>query len=181
MEEKAWSNLPGRVRRRPRLFLAAILSGQIAGLLFLASWCLVYLAFRREWSWTWPIQVIATFIEGDRALHDPNALTYVLGILVNQLVPALAWSAVFGWVAISRLFVPRLATSLVLGAGVGLLAMGFGVYLIVPPVMAVLHDHNAWWRELPRQWDWILHLAFGLSLGWFFDVLRPRVELVDER
>lgn len=172
MEELAWSNLPGRVLEKPRIFGYALLAGQLAGLAFLAFWCLVFLLFRHDHPWTWPIQVIGAFLLGEGALWEPSALAYVLGILVNQVV-ALAWAGAYGWLMISPRFPHALSSRMTAAFLLGLAAISVDVYFLLPPVIGVLHDQDFWWKHLPRTWDWVAHIAFGLVLGWFFDVFAP--------
>lgn len=175
-EQMAWTNLLGRAREQPRRVLTCLLAGQLAGLAFLGLWVLVYLLFHHDRPFDWPIRVIATFLLGGRALEEPTALTYVLGILVNQLIPALAWSMFFAWIVMSPKFPIRLSTCVSLGLFIGLLSMGVDVFFLVPPAMGVLQDHDFWWSYTPRSWDWIAHIAYGMSLGWFYMVFEPRIE-----
>lgn len=174
----AWSALGGRALDQPRKLLACFLAGQAAGLAFLGFWVLVFLAFRRDRPFEYPIRIVASFWLGGGTIEDPNALTYVFGILINQMIPAFAWSMIFAWIVMSPRFPIRMSTCMTLGFVIGLAAMWFDVYFLVPPVMAVLHDEDYWWSMLPRTWDWLAHIAYGLALGWFYLALRPRVEKV---
>lgn len=171
----SWSYLLGGIAERRRVFFSALLAGQIAGLAFLAIWCLGTLAFFRETSGIWPLRVMASFLMGDGALTAPPGLVIVLGLVVNQFIPSLLWSLLFGWVVVGPLVRTSLARSLVLGGLVGFLAVAAGVQLILPPIAGVLFDENLWWSSLPRWWDWVAHLCFGVTMGWFFEVLRPRL------
>jgi|GEM_PF-1242337 len=173
-----WSALGGRALDQPRKVLACFWAGQLAGLAFLAFWVLVYLAFRRDRSFEYPIRIIATFWLGEGAIERPNALTYVFGVLINQAIPAFAWSMVYAWIVMSPRFPIRMSTCMTLGFVIGLAAMWIDVYFLVPPVMTVLHDKDYWWAALPRTWDWLAHIAYGLTLGWFYLALRPRIEKV---
>src|SRR5690606_885664 len=113
---------------------------------------------------------------GEAALGAPTALTFIVGILVNQLMPALFWSMAYAWSVMSPRFVIRMSTCVRLGLFSGLAAMMIDVFCLIPPLMWVLHDGNPWWVGLPRAWDWIAHIAYGMTLGWFFAVLQPRIE-----
>lgn len=175
-EEMAWSRLGGRAHEQPRRVLAAAVAGQIAGLIFLAFWVLAYLAFRTEEPFDWPVRMIASLVLGEAAVEAPAALTWVVGLLVNQLLPALAWSMAFAWIAMSPRFTIRLSTCVTLGLVIGLAAMMVDVFFLIPPVLSVLHDRDFWWDYTPRPWDWAAHIAYGMSLGWFFVVLQPRIE-----
>lgn len=165
--------LGGRVLERRRSFGAAVGAGQLGGLAFLVLWIFAYSISFRGLPWTWPVQVIAAFLLGSQALHAPTVLTFVIGILVNQAV-ALAWSMAYGWLAVSAIYRPRLATNVVAGLGIGLLAAFVDTILLVPPLFWILQDMNPWWGELSRSWDWLAHIAFGMTTGWFFQVFRPR-------
>lgn len=166
--------LGGRVLEKRGTFTAALVAGQLGGLAFVALWLFAYAVSFRGLPWTWPIRVIASFLLGESALHAPTALTYVLGILLNQAV-AFAWSAAFGWVAVSTVYSPRLATNVVGGLILGLLAAFVDTVFLVPPLFWILQDMNPWWGALSRSWDWLAHIAFGMSTGWFFEVFRPRL------
>src|SRR5690606_19679455 len=102
-----------------------------------------------------------------------TALTYLLGVVINQLV-ALAWSGAFGWLSVSTIYVPRLATNVVAGLALGLASAFVNTILLVPPIFGILQDMNPWWSLLDRSWDWIAHIAFGMTTGWFFEVFRPK-------
>ncbi len=174
--EMAWTHLLGRAREQPRRVLACAVAGQLAGLTFLGFLIFVQTAFMHDRPFDWPVRVVAAFLLGERALLDPNGLTYVLGILVNQLLPAFGWSMFYAWIVMSPRFPLRVSTCMTLGFGVGLAAMWFDVYFIVPPGMVVLHDQDFWWLHIPRIWDWAAHIVFGLALGWFFLIFSPRIE-----
>ncbi|AKU90242.1 hypothetical protein [Vulgatibacter incomptus] len=176
--QMAWSNLPGRVTEQPKRFLACIAAGQLAGLAFLGFLVLVYLAFESERPFEWPVRVVAGFLLGEKALEAPDGLTYALGIGVNQLIPALFWSAVYAWFVMSPRFPTRNSTCIALGLGIGVLAIAVDVYFILPPGMTVLHDQDFWWEHIRRSWDWIAHGVYGLAMGYFFTVLQPRIEKV---
>lgn len=151
----------------------ALLAGQLGGLAFLAVWLFAYAVAFRGFPWTWPLQVIAAFVQGAAALHAPTAITYVLGVIVNQIV-ALAWSGAFAWFVGSAIFVPRLATCVVAGLGLGLSSAFVDTILLVPPLFGILQDMDPWWSLLDRGWDWVAHIAFGMATGWFFYVLGPQ-------
>ncbi|HEY0838840.1 MAG TPA: hypothetical protein VGD74_01505, partial [Vulgatibacter sp.] len=71
----AWSALGGRALDQPRKMLACFLAGQAAGIVFLGFWVLVYLAFRRDEPWEWPIRIVASFWLGGETIENPTALT----------------------------------------------------------------------------------------------------------
>lgn len=166
-------HLGGRATERKGTFGAAIAAGQLGGLAFLALWLFAYAFSFRGFPWTWPLQVIASIALGAEALHAPTALTYLLGVVINQLV-ALAWSGAFGWLSVSTIYVPRLATNVVAGLALGLASAFVNTILLVPPIFGILQDMNPWWSLLDRSWDWIAHIAFGMTTGWFFEVFRPK-------
>lgn len=171
-QEIGWHPWAGRAADEPAPFAAALLAGQLGGVAFLLFWILSLLLFYPGFPWTWPIQVIAAFVLGPEALFSPIWLTFVVGVLVNQVV-AFAWSFAFALVVDSTIFRPRLATNVVAGLILGLVAAFVDIYLLVPPLFGVLQDWNPWWVYLPRLYDWYAHLAFGLTTGWFFQVFRP--------
>lgn len=176
----AWSALGGRALDQPRKVRACFLAGQLAGLAFLGFWVLVHAAFRRDLPFEFPIRIVAAFWLGEGAIESPDALTWIIGVLINQCIPAFVWSMVYAWIVMSPRFPTRISTCMTLGLVIGLAAMWFDVYFLVPPVMAVLHDKDFWWATLPRTWDWLAHVSYGLALGWFYLVLRPRIEKVTE-
>ena len=47
-------------------------------------------------------------------------------------------------------------------------------YLLLPPIERGLYGHNIWWEQVPRFWDWMAHIAYGLSLGYFYVKIRDR-------
>jgi hypothetical protein len=171
-QEFGWHPLAGRAATEPAPFFAALLAGQLGGVAFLGFWILMHLLFFQEFPWFWPVQVIASFFLGSSALFAPFWLTFVLGILINQAV-AFGWSFAFAWVVDSSIYHPRLATNLTAGLILGLVAAFVDIYLLVPPIFGVLHDWNPWWVYLDRVFDWLAHIAFGLTTGWFFQVFRP--------
>src|SRR5690606_2401028 len=138
-------------------FGAAIAAGQLGGLAFLALWLFAYAFAFRGFPWTWPLQVIASIALGAEALHAPTALTYLLGVVINQLV-ALAWSGAFGWLSVSTIYVRRLATNVVAGLALGLASAFVNTILLVPPIFGILQDMIPWWSLLDRSWDWIAHI-----------------------
>lgn len=165
--------LGGRAREKRGLLAAVIGAGQLGGLAFLAIWLFAYAISFRGVPWTWPLQVIASFLLGADALYAPSAATFVVAVLLNQAV-ALAWSMALGWVVMSTVYAPRLATNVVAGLLLGLLAAFVDTVFLVPPLFWILQDMNPWWGALSRSWDWLAHIAFGMSTGWFLEVFRPR-------
>lgn len=165
--------LGGRALENRRSFGAALAAGQLGGLAFLAIWLFAYAISFRGLPFTWPLQVIASFALGGSALESPSALAIVVGVVLNQLV-ALVWSGGYGWLAVSTVYRPRLATNVIAGLGLGLAAAFVNTILLVPPLFWILQDMNPWWGLLDRGWDWIAHIAFGMTTGWFFQVFSPR-------
>lgn len=165
--------LGGRALEKRGTFASALAAGQLGGFAFLGVWLLAYAIWFRGLPWTWPLRVIASFALGASAIEAPTAVTYFIGFALNQLV-ALAWSGGFGWLAVSTIYRPRLATNVVAGLFLGLLSAFVDSILLVPLLFGILQDMNPWWRLLERGWDLAAHLAFGMTTGWFFQVFRPR-------
>jgi len=163
----------GRALARRGTFAAALRAGQLGGLAFLGVWLFAYAVWFRGLPWTWPLRVIASFVLGRAALEAPTALTYAVAVILNQLV-ALAWSGAFGWLVVSAVYRTRLATNVVAGLGLGIVAAVVDTILLVPLLFGVLQDMDPWWRLLDRGWDLAAHIAFGMTTGWFFEVFRPR-------
>lgn len=156
-----------------RTLVAALVAGQIAGLLFLGWLVLASATVIHPRDPLRPLQLIGAFFLGEAHLGRTDAAA-LLGLVVNQLGPALGWSLVFGGALL--LGVPRrMGPLLVLGASLGLLAAFVDGYLLAPPIGGVLQGRNAWGRHLGWFWDWSAHLGYGLALGWFFAVLSPRL------
>lgn len=167
--------LLGRAVSHPHRVVAAILAGQLAGLAFLAWLCLAHGTVLEPRSWTWPLDVIGAQFFGEPHLGVSRWL-WLPGLVVNQLGPALAWSLVYAWFAISPAFPGGLARCLLLGLGIGIAAQFVDGYFVAPLLGDFLQESNAWHRQIGWFWRWSAHVAWGLTLGFFFATLLPRIE-----
>lgn len=157
-------------------FVAAVVTGQIAGLVMAV---VVVLVFTVVYGTTvfYPLQVIGSFAFGEDALVGTNVPAVVAGLIFHQAGPSLLWGLVFGAIAAKR----RLTNgteSLLVGLGVGVVSM-VGPYLLIPALMNALHDVDIWNREVPTGWDWAAHLVFGASFGLFPVVLDGLTKKTD--
>lgn len=167
--------LLGRATARPRLIGATLVAGQLAGLAFAVWLSVAFGSVLEPRSWRWPLEVIAAFFLGESLLSSTSWLWFV-GFLLHQLGPSLAWSLFFGWFALSPAISTGLGPSLILGACVGLVAQFVDGYFLVPLLGDFLQGSNAWHRHVGWFWSWSAHLVYGLTLGFFFSSLLPRIE-----
>jgi hypothetical protein len=154
---------------------AALLAGQVAGLLFLLCLMAALKLFAGR-PLLFPLHVIGALFLGPGALEHPTAGTALLGLAFNQLGPSLAWSAVYGLVAATAQERLNLNQSLMLGFIVGGFAVVVGVYLVLPELQQAVTGAPLWHRSIPKAWDWVAHAVYGLSLGGLFWLLRNRLE-----
>jgi hypothetical protein len=168
--------------RRPtfgRELIAGVQAGQVAGLAMAAALMVIFSVFLDK-SFFYPLQIIAASVFGEDAIGRPDACTLVIGVLVQQLGPALLWGAAFGvgvW-----LFKPRRSLTLMaLGLFVGALSQLIDVHLLIPllsglfsihgPLLGPLPRANPW-MHVPIATSWLAHLVFGLVLSlypWKYD------------
>jgi hypothetical protein len=154
---------------------AALIAGQVAGLLFVLC-LMVTLALTAGRPLLFPLHVIGALVLGPGALEHPTAGTALVGLLFNQLVPSLAWSAIYGLVAATAKERLNLNHALMLGFIMGGFAVVVGVYLVLPPFQKAITGANVWGPNIPKLWDWVAHGVYGLSLGGLFWLLRNRLE-----
>lgn len=154
---------------RRRDLVAGAVAGQLSGLVMAVVVMAVFTIFLGKGP-LYPVQVIGSFVFGDRALDgfQPGAL--LAGLLLHQLGPALIWGLAFGAVA-GRLGVSRGAGLVALAVGTGLASQLVDVNLILPAAMNALHGHDIWAEQVPAFWSWAAHLVFGLGL-----LVLPRVK-----
>lgn len=173
-------HLLGRAMDRPRLVWTAILAGQLAGLVFLAWLAVAHGTVLSPRAFRWPLDVIGAFVVGEGTLGQTGWLWFP-GLLANQLGPALTWSLLFAWFALSPSFPRRLPQLLLLGLGIGLVAQFIDGYFVLPLLGQFLHGSNSWSLHIGWFWSWSAHLAYGLSLGWLFATLLPAIDRIPTR
>jgi hypothetical protein len=157
-------------RPRPALvhqLAAGAVAGQVGGGAFAViaiGLCRVFL----RTSGFFPMQAIAASMTDPHAVEGVNPDAFIIGLLIHQLVPSLAWGLVFGalvWAVRPR----RNAGLTLLGLAVGLVAWLVDVELLVP---ALAHNPDLWNSAIPLPIGLLAHLAYGLGLSllpWKFD------------
>lgn len=161
-EPSAWRDL-----------FSGALAGEAAGLVMAVVMMLVF-AFALGKSPLFPVQVIGSFVFGDRAIEGFNSSAIVTGLLLHQLGPSLFWGLALGWMTYA--FETHRGMGLVmLGLFTGILSQIMDVNVILPAVYQGLHGHDIWAEQVPLFWSWMAHLAYGLGLvsySWFYDRLE---------
>ncbi|HKA88770.1 MAG TPA: hypothetical protein VKE22_13970 [Haliangiales bacterium] len=161
-------NSPGAQPAKSSLRLdlaAAAVTGQISGLIMAVVVMAVFTIFLGKGP-LYPVQVIGSFIFGDRGIQGFHLPAFLAGLVLHQLGPALFWSIVFG-AAAHAFDVRRGARLVALGAAIGLLSQVVDVNLVLPLAMNALHGHDIWAEQVPAFWSWAAHLTFGLGLAIF--------------
>jgi hypothetical protein len=110
--------------------VAGALAGQIAGLVMAVVVMAVFTIFLGKGP-LYPVQVIGSFVFGDRALDGFQPGAMFAGLLLHQLGPALAWGLAFG-LLVHRFDVRSGAGLVGLGLAVGLASQVVDVLLIMP-------------------------------------------------
>jgi len=150
-----------------RDLLAGALAGQIAGLVMAVVVMAVFTVFLGKGP-LYPVQVIGSFVFGDRALDGFQPAALLTGLVLHQLGPSLFWGVVFG-LLVSRVNVRSGSSLVALAVAVGLASQVIDVMLVLPVAMKALHGHDIWAEQVPAFWSWAAHLVFGLGLlsyGW---------------
>lgn len=170
--------------RRPafgRELLAGAKAGQVAGFAMAATLMVLSGVFLGKGLF-YPLELIAASVLGSDAIGRLDAHTLLVGVLVHQLGPALAWGIVFG--AVVWLFKPVGSVQLMMwGLLIGMIAQIVDVYVLLPllsgelsgrvPVFGPLQHENLWAR-MPIAANCLAHLIFGVSLSlypWKYDPL----------
>jgi len=153
----------------------ALVAGQTAGVAMAIAMMVVSTFLLGQTPFV-PIQSIGAFVLGSSALDGMNPIAFVVGFLLHQLGPALAWSLAFGaLVAVVR---PQRAVVLMyLGLFVGVLAQVVDVYILLPRITTALSLPNYWAEHVHPAVSWLVHLVFGLGLcmfPWNFDPVTRR-------
>jgi hypothetical protein len=154
--------------------VAALVAGQLAGVVMALSLIIVFAAFFGQ-PWFFPVQVIGSMVVGPSAVEGSFVFSaFVVGLLLHQVVSAV-WSLVFG-VMVNRLS-PTFFNVVFSGLTVGLISQVLDTRLLVPTVMMSIHHVNLWAENVPPLWSWVAHLLFGLSLALFIPISRRVSEL----
>ncbi len=151
---------------------SGILTGQVAGLIMIVAMMIVF-AFQGI-SPLFPVQVIGSLAVGDGALQENNVTAVVIGVVLHQLGPALLWGILYGVLA-SKLAVRTKGEALMLGLGIGVLAM-IGPYVLIPYLMKGIHGFDLWNHNIPMVWDWVAHLIFGIAFIMYPSILDKVME-----
>lgn len=153
---------------KPRLsrdLFAAIITGQISGLIMAVVVMLVFTIFLGKGP-LYPVQVIGSVIFGDAALVGFHLPAFLAGLVLHQAGPALFWAVAFG-LLVSTVEIRDGLGLLAIGALIGLLSQVVDVMIVLPPVMKALHGHDLWAEQVPAFWSWAAHLVYGLGLALF--------------
>src|SRR5204862_8194162 len=94
-------------------FTAAIIAGQISGLIMAVVVMLVFTLFLGKGP-LYPVQVIGSVIFGDAALIGFHLPAFMTGLVLHQAGPALFWAIAFGLIV----------SKLEIRDGLGLIAIG---------------------------------------------------------
>ena len=153
-------------------FTAAI-AGQLAGIAMLL--CMA-VAYRHEAGvpWLFPLQLLAALVLGPEALARSDVQTLEVGFLAHQLGPTVVWARLYGLLLGFRSSPSPLALALAAGFGVGAVALALDAYLLLPPVLRMMHGANVWAENVPRSIAWIAHGVYGGTLGCAFWWLARR-------
>jgi hypothetical protein len=145
-----------------RSLIAGVLAGQVSGLIMAVVVMAVFTLFLGKGP-LYPVQVIGSFVYGDAALQGFHAPAFLMGLVLHQLGPSLAWGLALG-LAIRVLGVRSGARFAALAVGIGLLSQVLDVNLIGSRAFIYLHGHDIWAEQVPAFWSWAAHLVFGLGL-----------------
>lgn len=148
------------IQKQETPWLAAILTGQAAGLIMAVVVMLVFAVFLGK-SPLYPVQVIGSAVFGAYALQDFHPGALLAGLLLHQAGPSLLWGCVFA-LLVNRLFAGDPHQLVKLCLVLSLLSMA-GPYFLIPFVMKTLHGTDYWNQEVPLFWDWAAHFVFGFS------------------
>ena len=160
--------------------ISGVRAGQVAGLAMAGALMALSGVFLNKGLF-YPLEVIAASVFGESAIGRLDVPTLVVGLLVHQFGPALAWGVVFGIVV--WLFKPRRSVALMMwGILVGAIAQIVDVHILLPllsgdlsgrlPFFGPLQHENLWAQHIPVVASWLGHLVFGLSLSlypWRYD------------
>lgn len=148
-----------------------LVAGQAAGLTVLAV--TMVLAVLRGKNALYPLQVFTALAVGETALHHVSLSSVLPGLLAHQLGPSVFWSKLFGLVVgLSRRRLRR-SRAVLLGSLVGVLALIIDGYVLMPGIQRQLNGHNLWAENVPHWVSWVMHLTFGVALGWFYWRWQP--------
>lgn len=155
-----------------RDIVAAVVTGQIAGLTMLGSMMIAHAIFFGGDAWM-PLRVIGSIVLGETSLRG-DATTLLAGFLMHQFVVTLAWSVVFG--------VLVRVTGLRHGAGIAALGPMVGMASQLVDVGALVPSsvlQASWTAELLGMTSWFWHVVFGVTLcafPWVRTRLFPGVD-----
>lgn len=150
---------PSRVVR----FNAAI-AGQVAGVAMVLCLIASYrLALGTDWGF--PLRLLAALVLGQEAFERRGIQTLLVGLLVHQLGPTALWARLYGLLLGFRRTPPAPGLALGVGFVVGIVALILDVYLLLPPVLSMMHGANIWAENVPRAVAWLAHVIYGVVLG----------------
>jgi hypothetical protein len=141
---------------------AGALAGQAAGLVMAVVIMAVFTFVLGEGP-LYPVQLIGSLVFGDVALDGLHLGALLVGLVLHQLGPSLAWGLAFGF-AVDRLEIRRGPAFVALAVVTGLVSQLVDVGVLVPAAMGALHGHDLWAEHVPAFWSWAAHGVFGLGL-----------------
>src|SRR5690606_21382819 len=99
------------------------------------------------------------------AFERSDLRTLLVGFSVHQLGPVVLWARLFGLLLGFRTAPVSMGLSLAVGFVVALVALVLDVYLLLPPVLSMMHGANIWADNVPRAVAWVAHGVYGGVLG----------------
>ncbi|MHB8877021.1 MAG: hypothetical protein ACYC8T_25275 [Myxococcaceae bacterium] len=157
---------------RDALFIAQVAG--LAGAVAMAATMSLGAALFMGRSALFPARLMGALISGEAALDRVTASAMAAGMFAHFTGPTLFWSRVYGLLRGWDSAPPRLSVALLTGLGVCVAAELLNVRLLLPAAQRALHGRNLWLENVPPALDWAGHLAFGLTLGAVFFLLRRR-------
>ena len=140
--------------------IAAIVSGQIAGLVMALVVMLVFTLLGK--GPLFPVQVIGSFIFGEAALNGFHLPALLAGLVLHQGA-AFLWSLVFS--TATGLADRGVGPSIAVGVAVGLASQLVDVNLVMPIAMKALHGQDLWAQNVPAFWSWAAHVVYGVAFA----------------
>ena len=130
--------------------------------------------------WGFPLRLLAALVLGAEAFERSDLRTLLVGFSVHQLGPVVLWARLFGLLLGFRTAPVSMGLSLAVGFVVALVALVLDVYLLLPPVLSMMHGANIWADNVPRAVAWIAHGVYGAILGAIYGILaRERTEVAN--
>ncbi len=148
-----------------RFVLAGAVTSEIGGLLMASFMMLVFILFKNQ-NGLYFFQVIGSIVFGQEALVGSHIGAVVLGVLLHFGPLCLTWGIFYGIIA-ARFKVISFPSCLAMGILFGILSMIIDSYFVAPPVLHSLYGSDIWNQNITKFSDWVAHIIFGASFGFF--------------